>query len=88
MGELRFQLSQAPVLVGYAILAMVAYPVSFLVVMLTQGVPIAEIRDGCKAVTPSILRIEAVCLFIVTLWFIWSVVKTKAFFKKQKEDVR
>ena len=86
LGELKFQLSQAPLLVGYAIMAMIVYPVSFSVIMFGRGMSAVEIHDAWKAVTPSILRIEAACFFIVTLWVIWSVVKTITFFKKQKED--
>ncbi len=86
LGELRFQLFQAPLIVGYAIIAMIAYPVLFPVVILIQGIPLAEICDGWKAVMPFIIRIEVLCLFIVMLWVIWSMVRTITFFKKQKEE--
>lgn len=85
LGELKFQLSYAPLLVGYAIIAMILYPVSFRVIMFTQGMSTPEIRDGWMAVTPFIIRVEAVCVFIISLWVIWGVVKTIIFFKNQKE---
>lgn len=77
LGELKFQLSQVPLLVTYVIITMIAVPMSFPPCMLVQGISLTSIGvEEWQKILSFFIQFEVSCLFLLILWLVWSIVKT------------